>query len=147
MGTGKEQTIIKNQARATLLSLLTSLALNVQLSSKGDDLALESSGFDVITRRSAVGVLPKPVNFVAKPADVPGSVKLSMKAIDGAKTYMYEYTAMPVKDDSQWSSALSSRASVTINDLISGSQYCFRAVAVGADPTLVYSDNVSSYVL
>src|SRR6478672_2905144 len=92
MGTGKEQTIIKNQARATLLSLLTGLALNVQLSSKGDELALESSGFDIITRRSAVGVLPKPVNFVAKPADLPGSVKLSMKSIDGAKSYLYEYT-------------------------------------------------------
>jgi hypothetical protein len=146
-GTGKEQTIIKNKARATLLSLLTDLALNVQLSSKGDELALESSGFDVITRRSAVGVLPKPVNFIAKPTELPGSIKLSMKTIDGAKAYMYEYTPMPVTDDSQWLSTLASRASVTINDLISGSQYSFRAVGIGADPTLVYSDNISSYVL
>lgn len=147
MGTGKEQTMIKNKARVNFSSLFSNLALNVQSTSKGDELALESSGFDVITKRSAVGVLTKPENFAAKPGDVRGSIKLSMKAIDGAKTYMYEYTSMPVADDSQWFSTVASRASVTINGLTSGNQYCFRGVAIGADPTLVYSDDVSSYVL
>jgi hypothetical protein len=147
MGSGKEQTIIKNKARDNFSFLFSSLAFNAQATSRGDELALESSGFDIISRRTAVGILTKPESFGAKPGGVNGSVKLSMKAIDGAKSYIYEYTSMPVTDDSEWISTFSSRASVTITGLVSGTQYCFRAVAVGTDPTLVYSDDVSSYVL
>jgi hypothetical protein len=147
MGSGKEQTIIKNKSRENFSSLYNRLALHVQATSKGDELALESSGFDIISRRTAVGVLTKPESFGAKPGEVSGSVKLSMKAIDGAKSYIYMYTSMPLADDSDWTSTFSSRASVTITGLVSGTQYCFRAVAVGTDPTLVYSDDVSSYVL
>jgi hypothetical protein len=144
---GKEGTIIKRDCRATLETLLGDLALFVQLSSKGDEAILSTSGFDLASKPMPVGVLPKPENFAVKPGDSKGSVKLSMKAIDGAKSYLYEYTKAPATEQSIWTAIPVSRSFVVVDDLTSGSQYSFRAVGIGADPTKVYSDEITSYVL
>jgi hypothetical protein len=144
---GKEATIIKRNCRAALEGVLTELGLFVQLSSKGNEAILATSGYDLASKPMPVGVLPKPENFMVKPAESRGSVKLSMKAIDGANSYVYEYTNAPVTEQSTWTPINASRANVLIDDLTSGSQYSFRAVAIGADPTRVYSDEITSYVL
>jgi hypothetical protein len=119
----------------------------VQLSSKGDEAILSTSGFDLASKPMPVGVLPKPENFAVKPGDSKGSMKLSVKAIEGAKSYLYEYTKAPATEQSLWTGVPASRSSVIIDDLSSGSLYSFRAVGVGADPTRVYTDEITSYVL
>jgi hypothetical protein len=144
---GKEGTIIKRSCRAKLENLLSDLGLFVQLASKGDEAILATSGFDLASKPMPIGVLPKPENFAVKPGDNKGSIKLSVMAIDGAKSYLYEYTKAPATEQSIWTRVPASRSSVTIDDLSSGSQYSFRAVGVGADPTKVYSDEIISYVL
>jgi hypothetical protein len=145
--TSKEATIIKRNCREALENVLTDLGLFVQLVSKGDEAILASSGYDVASKPMPVGVLPKPENFMAKQGDSRGSIKLSMKAIDGARSYVYEYTNAPVTEQSTWTPVNTPRANVVVDDLTSGSQYSFRAVAIGADPTRVYSDEITSYVL
>ena len=143
---GKENTIIKNMARAVVENLLYNLGLYIQIESNGDELMLQSTGYDVIVRRTSIGVLSKPTNFVVKATNVSGSVKLSLQAIDGAKSYNFEYTEGPVTNDSVWISISSSKASVTLSNLSAGQQYFYRVVGVGTNPTKVYSDVISSYV-
>jgi hypothetical protein len=145
--TSREATIIKRDCREALETVLTDLGLFVQLVSKGSEAILASSGYDLASKPVPVGVLPKPENFMVKPADSPGSVKLSMGAINGARSYVYEYTQAPVTEQSTWTPVNTPRASVVVDDLTSGGQYSFRAVAIGADPTRVYSDEITSYVL
>jgi hypothetical protein len=144
---GKEATMTKNKTRAVLERLLGELALYVQLNSKGDEVVLGSTAFRMVSKRVPVGVLPKPSNFTAVPGDMRGSIKLSLKSIDGANSYVYEYTTAPSTPTSNWETIITPRASTVVDDLTSGQKYTFRAVAVGANPTRIYSDEISSYVL
>lgn len=52
---------------------------------------------------------------------------------------------MRVTTESNWTTTMASRALTVINELTSGNQHCFRGVAIGAETTLVYSDNFSSF--
>ena len=146
-GGGKDLTLVKNSKRAVLENLLSNLGLWVQLHSSGDEVTLSGSGFDLTKKRAAVGVLPKPVNFVVMPADGQGSVKVRMQAISGAHAYVYEYTTAPAVPGSVWSIVQKTRSSAIIDGLESGVQYAFKSVALGANPTKVYSDVISSFVL
>lgn len=148
MGTGnKDATVIKNRCRATLEALLTDLGLFVQLHSKGDEAKLLTSGYDLVSKPVPYGVLPKPQNFKVVPGDARGSVKASMNSIDGASGYLYEYTKAPVVPDSIWTPITVPRISVVIDNLVSGDEYYFRGTGIGANPTKVYSDEISSFVL
>ena len=146
-GGGKDLTLVKNSTRAMLENLLSNLGLWVQLHSNGDEVILSGSGFDLTKKRTAVGVLPKPVNFAVTPADSQGSVKVRMQAIAGANAYSYEYTTVPAVVDSVWSIVQKTRSSAIIDGLQSGVQYAFKSVALGANPTRVYSDVINSFVL
>ena len=143
----KENTLIKNNCRVVLEALLTDLGLFCQLHSKGNELMLATSGFELVSKPSPVGVLPKPENFSVKTGKARGSIKVSMKAINGAKSYTYEYTAAPITSDSIWQYLTEPRASIVIDNLVSGKEYYFKAVGVGASQTRVYSDVISSFVL
>ncbi|MDB5190827.1 MAG: hypothetical protein JWQ96_390 [Segetibacter sp.] len=144
---GKEGTIIKNKCRVNLDALLMDLGLFVQLHSKGNEEKLVSSGFELSSKRAAVGVLAKPQNFRVRPGNGPGSVKLSQDVIDGASTYLYEFVKAPVTNESVWTPLVLKQASIIINGLESGGEYHFRTVGIGTNPTRIYSDEISSYVL
>lgn len=82
-----------------------------------------------------------------EPGPVPGSVKVSFKAIAGANTYLFQYSDAPANGSTVWQNAYSGKSRHILEGLTSGQQYAFRACAIGADPTLVYSDVISSFVL
>lgn len=70
MGNGnKNAKMVKNKTRAKLDRLLGELALYVQLRSKGEELILQSSGYELVNMSTSADVLPKPSNFTAIPAD------------------------------------------------------------------------------
>jgi hypothetical protein len=143
----KQDTAVKNQARADLESLLHDLGLYVQLTGKDDPSIILSSGFDISKTPSPVGILPKPNGFSVSPSASKGSIDLSTNAINGAKTYQYEYTDAPISAASIWHVVTNTSTAVTINNLQSGKEYAFRVAGVGSDPTRVYSDVVTSFVL
>jgi hypothetical protein len=142
-----EQVAIKNEKRAVLEGLLTKLGLWVQLNSNDSEAVLLSSGFDLAKKRVPIGILPKPQNFVAIASVAKGSVRLQMERIHGAESYVFEYAKAPVMEDMQWQSVSKTRATALITNLNSGHAYVFRAVAIGANPVRVYSDEVSTFVL
>lgn len=143
----KQDTVIKNQARDTVETLLSKLALYVQLNGNDDPAIILSSGFDISKPRTPIGVLPKPTGFIVSAGKEKGSIDISLNAIAGAVSYQYEQTDAPVTATSVWTVTVNTSAGITIHHLQSGKEYAFRAAGVGSDPTRVYSDVITSFVL
>ena len=138
----KQDTILKNQARADLEDLLQSLGLYVQVTSNGDEAIMSSSGFDLGKIPAPVGILPKPDAFTVETNVSKGCIDLSLNAIPGARSYQYEYTEVPATATSIWRVVSSTVTFVTITGLTSAKEYSFRVTGVGSDPTRVYSDEI-----
>lgn len=140
---GKTEALIKNDRRTTLLNLLNSLALYVQLESNGNDVILSSSGFSLYKTPQPVGILPKPESFTVQ-AGYTGTIKLKLKRIYGAKTYQYEYRK---KGETIWLVQTHTKSDLIINQLTSGEAYEFRVAGIGTKVERVYSDIITSFVL
>ncbi len=145
---GKQTTLIKNQARQTLEQLLNQLALYVQMQGGSNAITLQSSGYDLQKGHTTpVGILSKPGNVKIVPGPVPGSVKVSFDAIYGANTYLFQYAETPVTDATVWEDLYDGKCTKIISELTSGKQYAFTVAGIGTDPTIVYSDVITSFVL
>jgi len=143
----KEDTVIKNNCRVTLETLLKSEADYVQRASNGDEAIILSSGFDVNRKAGTVGQLNKPTNLMLKPGSNRGSLWVSCEVVDNASFYVIEYTVGPVTADSVWIQTTSTKRKLLIDGLASGKEYFFRMAGGGSDPSRVWSDIASSYVL
>lgn len=142
----KANTQLKKQNRAALIAVLNQLAMYIQVTGNGNAAIYETSGYSLTKLPQPVGILSKPVNFKVRPAYT-GAVKLSLTKIDGADSYCFEYTSAPLTEESTWVSIQSSKASTIISNLNRGGQYVFRVTGIGSNPTCVYSDEITSYVL
>jgi hypothetical protein len=143
----KADTVIKNNLRAALIVLLKLLADYVQTTSNGDEAIILSSGFDVNKKPATVGELDKPTGFSVKPGNNKGSIMLSCYAVNNANFYEFEYMELPVTANSVWIQKTTTKSKLVIDGLISGKQYNYRVAAAGSDPSRVWSDEISSYVL
>ena len=139
----KQDTVLKNQARQELESLLHDLGLYVQLNGQNDEAILASSGFDSSKTPAPVGILAKPTGFGADVNQAKGCIDLWLDSINGARSYLYEYTETPVTAASAWRVLGDTATSITISGLDSGKEYAFRVTGIGSDPTRVYSDIVT----
>jgi hypothetical protein len=140
---GRFLTETKNQKRAVLEDKLNKLGMYVQMVSNNDLPTMLSSGFRLTKAREKVGPIPKASHFRLEVIAV-GTVKLVVKGIEGALSYIFEYK----KDgDLNWTGITSSKAKLVINNLESGKRYAFRVVGIGTDPTKNYSDEIWSYIL
>lgn len=86
----KAKILAREDRYALLVKLLTTLALYVKFTAKGNEQALASTGFSLSKKPEPIGVLTKPQNFRIEPNDI-GTIKLSLKTIYGANGYQYEY--------------------------------------------------------
>lgn len=139
----KVDVIIKKQKKEELAALLKTLALYVQLEGQNNEEALASSGFTLKKEPQTIGVLPKPKTFTVTPMH-PGTIKINISAVYGAKVYLYEYR---IKGEKDWQSHTNTKTSVFLNNLTKATEYEFKVVAIGANTERVYSDIISSVVL
>ena len=142
-----EDTAKKRQNRKVLEATLNHLAEYVQLISNGNALSILSGGFDINRKPALVGPLAKAEKLIVKPGDNVGSVKLSCNIVSHAKMYMFEYCLAPETAESVWIPVLSSKRKTMIDKLQRGKKYAFRVAAVGTDPSLSWSNVVTSYVI
>jgi hypothetical protein len=141
----KENTQEKRQNRIVLIDLLNRLSLYV--SATGETLAeWESSGFSLTSIPQPVGVLATALNFTVKPFQA-GSINLSLNKIEGADGYCFQYAPLVAGQPLVWESVQSTKTRITVSGLLSGTQYAFRVYGIGSNPTIVYSDQVNSFVL
>ncbi|WDO14001.1 fibronectin type III domain-containing protein [Flavobacterium sp. WW92] len=140
---GKTEKLIRELKREELIGILDKLALYVQMKGDGNDAALASSGFSLSKIRNIVGALPKPQNFALHAENV-GKIKLSLKPVRGAKSYLYEYRK---KGEEVWEIMVYTKTTLVLTDLQSGQQYEFRVAPVGSSTEKTYSEVLSSYIL
>ena len=138
----RTDTALKNQARAELEAILHDLGLYVQLNGKNDEAIILSSGFDIASTPTPIGVLAKPENFTVETGKSKGCIDVSLNPVNGARSYQFEYTDTPVTPTSVWHVVTCTAAFVTITGLVSGKEYAFRVTGIGSDPTRVYSDAI-----
>lgn len=139
--------IIKNSWRAKLESQMKELSLYVQLTSKGDAVIVSSSGLDVNKKPVAVGALPKPENVTVKMGNNMGSVWVSCDAIPSASFYEFDYAEITADGVLNWIHKTSTKHKILIEGLTSGKQYVFRVAGAASDPSRVWSDRISSFVI
>ena len=142
-----EDRVIKNSWRAKLESQMKELSLYVQIASKGDGVIISSSGLDVNRKPGAVGSLPKPENVIIKMGDNKGSVWVSCEAITSASFYEFEYAEVTPDGTLNWIHKTSTRHKILIEGLTSGKQYAFRIAGAASDPSRVWSDQISTFVI
>ena len=146
-GGSKEDTVIKNNCRKIVETLLKKLAGVVQTVSDGDEAIILSSGMDVNKKPSTVGKLAKPENLTVKPGDNKGSVTMMCDVVEYADYYEFEHTEPPVTPTSIWTKDTTKKRKYEKTGLGSGKQYAFRVAGAGTDPSRVYSDIITSYIL
>jgi len=142
----KEDTFHKNEARAALELALRLLATYVEVKSGNDMGILLSSGFDARKNPSPRGLLDKPASLEVEMTKKPGMVKLIAAKVPGASSYLFQYALAPVTGETSWHSVVSTSRTKMIENLEPGKQYVFRVGGVGADPTIMFSDDVTRFV-
>ena len=140
-------TAVKKVNRKILETTLNELAEYVQLTCKGNEIMILSSGFDVNRKPTLVGQLDKVSRLRILPGYNTGSVTLNCDVVPHARMYVFEYCLTPVNAESRWVRVLSSKRKVYIEGLERGKEYAFRAAAAGTHPSLLWSDEVKSYVI
>jgi len=126
---------------------LKELAAYVQRTSKGDEVLISTSGFDMNKRREPVGPLAKPEKLNLVPGINSGTVELSCEAVQHARVYEFEYRELPSENGNGWVACVSTKRKVVIEGLAGGKQYVFRVAAVGANPARNWSDELVRYIM
>jgi hypothetical protein len=127
----KVQVQLKNKSKFTLNQMLSQLADYVN-SITTDPALLASSGFDL-------NKLPQPITITAPENPTlsdngsSGQLVLKFKAVKGASSYVYQYTADASLEESSWVSCPATTTSFTFTGLTKGTTYYCRALAVGAN--------------
>jgi len=142
----KEDTARKNEARAALEHAFRMLGTLVDVKSNNDQIILLSSGFETRKSPTPYGRLEKPGALHVELTSKPGSVKITTTKVAGANSYFFQYALVPVTDESQWHTIGGTSRTRIIDNLEPGKQYAFRVGGVGADPTIVFSDEVMRFV-
>ena len=143
----QDDRVIKNSWRAKLEDQLKDLSLYVQLTSKGDAVIISSSGFDINRKPGTVGSLYKPENVSVKMGDNKATVWFSCDAIDRAAFYEFEYAEVTADGILNWIHKTSTKHKILIDGLTSGKQYTFRVAGAGSDPSRVWSDQITTFVI
>lgn len=130
---------IKNQTKEELLIAMRNLATNIESLAQGDRAKMVSSGFDLAGDGENVPPLGGPINFVLSDGLNPGELKLSVKAVQQAVSYVHEYTEGPVTEDSKWISKISTSREHTFTGVRSGVRVYGRVAAIGRKGQQAYS--------
>lgn len=143
----KDRTLIsaKNDKKAELQAMLSQLAVYIESASQGDRTRLLSSGFD-ITRDKNEPLALAPISQLIVDIGPPGQATTRVKKVNGARSYVHQYTPDPITSDSVWVSETHTERQHTFSNLKSVNKYWFRVIAVGRGKQNVYSPAVSSVI-
>ena len=136
----RARTSEQNQKEDAFDQILTQLAAHVESVSGDDETKIMSAGMDVRAPASPSSELATPEGLAATASDHEGEIDLQWNSVDGARTYMIQRSADPPTSESWKHETASTRSSVTIQGLTSGTKYWFRVASVGAQGQSGWSD-------
>lgn len=143
---GKQQTLVKNEARKDLEAKLRLLGLYVQANCNNNEVIAQGSGFDIQKSRAPIGILERPSNFKVENGPASGTLIASSDKVDGAKSYVYQITTAPVSNTSIWQTEFASTKTHMFVGLTPGTQYAVKMAGIGVEPMLIYSDILMRFV-
>jgi len=137
-GLDRQKVAEKNQARKTLLALLTQLGLYVMFMANGDEFILKSSGFPM-GKTPEPGKLPNPGTVTLSNGVTSGQLVSSVKRTAYARVYSHEITDQYPGEQGNWTSTHATTAKYVYNGLTPGKQYWVRVAAIGTGGQVTYS--------
>ena len=144
---GKTNVATKNAKKDALIVLLVNLGNYVAFTAAGDVVAMTSSGIPLSKTREPYPPLETPVITKLEDGVNSGEIRVFIKAMKAARSYLYQYTQDPLSESSEWLSQSSTLSKVVISGLEIGKKYWFRVIAYGNNEQEVYSDAVLSRVI
>ena len=145
----RKLTAEKNLARAALVELLCETGRLVQNISKGDEVQILSSGFDMNRKPTPtpIEILDQPANVSVKPGKTAGSLDLNWDVVEHARSYEVRYCKLPKSDPVFYEKLTTPKHKITLEGLVQGQQYAFQVAGVGSSPKRAWSFEISSFVM
>ena len=134
----KVQVQFKNQAKASLILMLSQLADYVNLTAQGEAAILAQSGFDLNKVPEPI-TLKAPSRVILTDGGNSGEMVLKFRSVRGASSYLFQYTSDTTLGANSWVTIPATTTSYTFSGLTKGTTYYCRAVAVGANQQLMNS--------
>ena len=135
---------IKKEARKALEYQLARLALYVMYIADNNEEILVSSGYSITKTPSSQNII-HPGTVKLSNGITAGQLRGKIKAIKGAKSYLFEITTGSITEDSKWEAYNSSRCSFTFNNLTPGQLYSVRVAVLGTGLQKAYSHPASQW--
>ena len=125
--------------------LFRKLAGYVNRIADGSETIILSSGFQ-ITKQPNPALRPE---FTVEHGALSSVVKLSRKAVDVARSYVWQYSRdLLPESDADWSNHhYSTKSSTEISGLVVGSKYWFRSAAISTEGLVEFTDPVMLIVV
>jgi hypothetical protein len=136
---------IQDDKEIVLDANLQKLANYVESASDGDAAKIQSAGMSVRAKPVPVGALPMPAGLAATAGDKEGEIDLSWDRVTGAKSYEVEQSPDPITTSSWKHAGVSTKSSITVSGLTSGTKYWFRVAGIGAAGQGAWSDPATKY--
>ncbi|HJV78464.1 MAG TPA: hypothetical protein VJ602_08780, partial [Paludibacter sp.] len=76
-----------------------------------------------------------------------GTVWVSCEVITSASFYEFEYAEVTADGTLNWIHKTSTKHKILIEGLTSGKQYTFRIAGAASDPSRIWSDQISTFVI
>jgi len=133
----KVQVDLKNMSKFTLKTMLGQLADYVNTTTS-DSTNLLKSGFQLNRIPQPLGLL-EPTGLRLMDGMNSGELILKFKAVKGASSYLFQYTADATLAEGSWISIPATTAFYTFKGLTRGTTYYVRAIAVGGNQQVTYS--------
>jgi len=143
----KQVTAEKNIARADLVDSLCVTGRLVQNISKGDEVMILSSGYDMNHKKAPVDLLDQPANVTVKAGRILGTLDVAWDVVDHARSYEVRYTQIPKTENNIYEKVTTPKRKITLEGLIQGQQYAIQVAGVGSDPRRVWSFEFISFVM
>jgi len=130
---GKEDTALMYQAEAEWDKTMRLMARYVERVADGDGAVMLSAGFD-LAKQSIPG---QRAEFSVEHNGKSGSVILRRRAVEGAKSYLWQMSSSPMPEsDNDWKQVkVSTQATIEISGLTPLSKYWFRGSVVTKEGT------------
>ncbi|MBI5476257.1 MAG: fibronectin type III domain-containing protein [Ignavibacteriales bacterium] len=124
---------------------LQKLANYVESASNGDDAKIQSAGMSIRAKGVPIGALSLPSALSATAGAKEGEIVLRWDRVTGAKSYIVEQSADQITSTSWKYAGVSTKASIIISGLTSGTKYWFRVAGIGAAGQGAWSDPATKY--
>ncbi|MDE3184995.1 MAG: fibronectin type III domain-containing protein [Bacteroidota bacterium] len=135
---------LKNQLRKRLEHQLGRLALYVMYVADESEAILVSSGYN-LTKKPVENKLETPQQPTLRSGISSGEITGMIKAVKGAKYYIFEITYGALTSDSTWETHSCSRRKYTFTNLTPGQRYWVRIAVLGTGKQKAYSSPASMW--